>query len=103
MNYCFDRKEAKDHGEGGLFVGKALEAGERVIIVEDVMTSGKALREILPKLKETADVEVAGMVTSVDRMEKGLAERTLRRAGSIRGVRRKGVFHRHDGGHHRGD
>ena len=72
MNYCFDRKEAKDHGEGGLFVGKALEAGERVIIVEDVMTSGKALREILPKLKETADVEVAGMVISVDRMEKGL-------------------------------
>ncbi|MFR5101872.1 MAG: orotate phosphoribosyltransferase [Christensenellaceae bacterium] len=72
VNYCFDRKEVKDHGEGGLFVGKALENGERVIIVEDVMTSGKALREILPKLKSAADVEIAGMVISVDRMEKGL-------------------------------
>ena len=69
VNYCFDRKEVKDHGEGGLFVGKALENGERVIIVEDVMTSGKALREILPKLKSAADVEIAGMVISVDRME----------------------------------
>lgn len=72
FNYCFDRKEAKDHGEGGLFVGKTLQDGEKVIIVEDVMTSGKALREILPKLKAAANVEVVGMVISVDRMEKGL-------------------------------
>lgn len=72
LNYCFDRKEAKDHGEGGLFVGKQLEDGERVIIIEDVMTSGKALREILPKLKAAANVEIAGMVISVDRMERGL-------------------------------
>jgi orotate phosphoribosyltransferase len=46
MNYCFDRKEVKDHGEGGLFVGKQLVDGERVILVEDVMTSVKALREM---------------------------------------------------------
>lgn len=72
MNYCFDRKEVKDHGEGGLFVGKQLEDGEKVIIIEDVMTSGKALREILPKLKAAANVEIAGMIISVDRMEKGL-------------------------------
>ncbi|MDE5729619.1 MAG: orotate phosphoribosyltransferase [Clostridia bacterium] len=72
LNYCFDRKEVKDHGEGGLFVGKQLENGEKIIIIEDVMTSGKALREILPKLKQTANVEIAGMVISVDRMEKGL-------------------------------
>lgn len=72
LNYCFDRKEVKDHGEGGLFVGKQLVDGEKVIIIEDVMTSGKALREILPKLKATANVEVAGMIISVDRMEKGL-------------------------------
>lgn len=72
MNYCFDRKEVKDHGEGGLFVGKQLEDGERVIIIEDVMTSGKALREMLPKLKAAADVKVAGMIISVDRMERGL-------------------------------
>ena len=72
LDYCFDRKEVKDHGEGGLFVGKQLSDGERVIIVEDVMTSGKALREILPKLKASANVEIAGMVISVDRMERGL-------------------------------
>lgn len=72
LNYCFDRKEVKDHGEGGLFVGKQLEDGERVILIEDVMTSGKALREMLPKLKAAANVEIAGMIISVDRMEKGL-------------------------------
>lgn len=72
LNYCFDRKEVKDHGEGGLFVGKQLEDGEKVIIIEDVMTSGKALREILPKLKAAAEVEIAGMIISVDRMERGL-------------------------------
>ncbi len=72
LNYCFDRKEVKDHGEGGLFVGKQLEDGERVILIEDVMTSGKALREMLPKLKQAANVEIAGMVISVDRMERGL-------------------------------
>ena len=72
LNYCFDRKEAKDHGEGGLFVGKQLVDGEKVILIEDVMTSGKALREILPKLEATAKVEIVGMVISVDRREKGL-------------------------------
>ena len=72
MNYCFDRKEVKDHGEGGLFVGKQLEDGEKVILIEDVMTSGKALREMLPKLAQAAEVQIAGMVISVDRMERGL-------------------------------
>lgn len=72
VNYCFDRKEAKDHGEGGLIVGKQLSDGERVVIIEDVMTSGKALREVMPKLKAAADVNVAAMVIQVDRMEKGL-------------------------------
>ncbi len=73
-SYCFDRKEVKDHGEGGMFVGKALTDGEKVIIIDDVMTSGKALRESLPKLKSTADVNVTGMVITVDRMEKGQSE-----------------------------
>lgn len=72
LNYCFDRKEVKDHGEGGLFVGKQLEDGEKVILIEDVMTSGKALREMLPKLEAAAKVEVSGMIISVDRMERGL-------------------------------
>lgn len=72
VNYCFDRKEAKDHGEGGLIVGKQLTDGERVVIIDDVMTSGKALREALPKLKAEADVVPAAMVIQADRMEKGL-------------------------------
>lgn len=72
VSYCFDRKEAKDHGEGGMFVGKTLQDGEKVVIIDDVMTSGKAMRESLPKLKSAADVNVTGMVITVDRMEKGL-------------------------------
>lgn len=70
--YCFDRKEVKDHGEGGMFVGKQPENGDRVIIIEDVMTSGKALREVLPKLQGAADVRIEAMIITVDRMEKGL-------------------------------
>ncbi|MBP1572585.1 MAG: orotate phosphoribosyltransferase [Oscillospiraceae bacterium] len=72
VSYCFDRKEVKDHGEGGMFVGKSLSDGEKVVIIEDVMTSGKALREVMPKLKGEADVNITGMVITVDRMEKAL-------------------------------
>ncbi len=72
-NYCFDRKEVKDHGEGGMFVGKTLEDGEKVVIIEDVMTSGKALREVLPKLQSAAKISIEGMVITVDRAEKGLS------------------------------
>ena len=55
-----------------MFVGKQLEDGEKVVIIEDVMTSGKALREVMPKLTSAAKVDVAGMIITVDRMEKGL-------------------------------
>ena len=72
VSYCFDRKEVKDHGEGGMFVGKKLTDGEKVVIIDDVMTSGKALSESMPKLKSAADVNVTGMVITVDRMEKAL-------------------------------
>ena len=76
VSYCFDRKEAKDHGEGGMFVGKALKAGEKVVIIDDVMTSGKALRESMPKLKGAANVDVTGMVITVDRMERGTGDKS---------------------------
>ena len=72
VNFCFDRKEVKDHGEGGMFVGKQPEDGEKIVIVEDVMTSGKALKEVLPKLRGAAEVDISGMVITVDRMEKAL-------------------------------
>ena len=72
VSYCFDRKEVKDHGEGGMFVGRQLADGDKVVIIEDVMTSGKALKEVMPKLKGAANINVTGMVITVDRMEKAL-------------------------------
>lgn len=69
--FCFNRKEAKDHGEGGTLVGHKPVAGERVLIVEDVTTAGTSIRETVPVLKSAADVKVAGLVVSVNRMERG--------------------------------
>lgn len=74
VNYCFNRKEAKDHGEGGVLVGYPLKDGDRVVIIEDVITAGTAMRECLPILKGVADVEIAGLVVSADRMERGKGE-----------------------------
>ncbi|MEM6672015.1 MAG: orotate phosphoribosyltransferase [Planctomycetota bacterium] len=67
----FDRKEAKDHGEGGSLVGHRLQDGERVLIVEDVTTAGTSIRHSVPLLRAAANVEVVGLVVSVDRMERG--------------------------------
>lgn len=70
--YCSDRKEAKDHGaDKGNFLGASLEDGQRVVIVEDVTTSGKSIDETYPKLKAAADVEVVGLIVSLNRMEVG--------------------------------
>ncbi|MBQ8185551.1 MAG: orotate phosphoribosyltransferase [Clostridia bacterium] len=74
--YCFDRKEVKDHGEGGVFVGAPLADGNRVLIVEDVITAGTAVRETLPKLMGAAKVEVKDMIISVNRMEIGASGKT---------------------------
>ena len=73
--FCFDRKEVKDHGEGGTLVGHKPQDGERVLIVEDVTTAGTSVRETVPKLKAAADVSIAGLIVSVDRMERGATER----------------------------
>ena len=70
VGYTFDRKEKKDHGDGGWMVGTPLRDGMKVLLVDDVMTAGTAVREVLPKLKAEADVEVVGLVLSVDRMER---------------------------------
>lgn len=69
--WCFNRKEAKDHGEGGSIVGAPL-AG-RVLLVDDVITSGKAIREVLP-LIEDAGAELAGILVALDRQERGTGE-----------------------------
>ncbi len=76
MNYCFNRKEEKDHGEGGKMVGYKLQDGDSVLIVEDVITAGTAVRETLPQLMAAAKVKVEGLIISVDRMERGQGEKT---------------------------
>jgi orotate phosphoribosyltransferase len=69
--FCFDRKEAKDHGEGGNLIGHQLTDGDRVVIVEDVTTAGTSIRETVPLLRAAADVDIVGLVVGVDRMERG--------------------------------
>ena len=76
VNYCFNRKEEKDHGEGGTLVGYKLQDGDRVVITEDVITAGTAIRECLPVLEKAARISIAGLVVSVDRMEKGQGDRS---------------------------
>ena len=74
VGYCFNRKEAKDHGEGGLLVGRKLKDGDRVVIVEDVTTAGTSIRETVPLLRAAARVQLAGLVVAVDRQERGTGE-----------------------------
>ena len=69
--YFFNRKEVKDHGEGGSLVGYQPKDGDSVIIIEDVITAGTAVRETVPILKAAADVKVTDMFISVDRCEVG--------------------------------
>jgi orotate phosphoribosyltransferase len=76
IHYCFNRKEAKDHGEGGTMVGYMPADGDSILIVEDVITAGTAIRECFPVLKAAADVNIQGLIISVDRMEKGSGEKT---------------------------
>lgn len=71
VDVCFNRKEIKDHGEGGSLIGRKLGDGDRVVIVEDVTTAGTSIRETVPLLRAAAHVELAGLVVSVDRREKG--------------------------------
>ncbi len=75
-NYCFNRKEAKDHGEGGVIVGHKISDSDKVLIIEDVITAGTAVRETLPIIKNAADAEIAGVIISVDRMERGKGDKS---------------------------
>ena len=71
LGVCFDRKEVKDHGEGGSLIGHDLTDGDRVVIIEDVTTAGTSIRASVPLLRSIADVEVVGLVVGVDRRERG--------------------------------
>ncbi len=73
VRYCPDRKEEKDHGaDKGSFLGSKLQDGDRVVMIEDVTTSGKSMEETVPKVRGAADVEIVGLMVSLNRMEVGL-------------------------------
>ena len=73
VRYCSDRKEEKDHGaDKGSFLGTKLKDGDRVVMIEDVTTSGKSMEETVPKVKGAADVTIVGLMVSLNRMEVGL-------------------------------
>lgn len=71
IRYCSNRKEVKDHGDVGILLGSKLKDGDRVVIIEDVTTSGKSIEETFPILKEQGDIKVIGLMVSLNRMEHG--------------------------------
>ena len=72
IRYCSNRKEVKDHGDVGILLGSRLKDGDRVVIIEDVTTSGKSIEETFPIIMEQGRVEIKGLMVSLNRMEKGL-------------------------------
>lgn len=77
VRYCSDRKEAKDHGaDKDGFLGSKLQDGDRVIMIEDVTTSGKSMEETVPKVRSAANVEIVGLMVSLNRNEKGKGNKT---------------------------
>lgn len=72
IRYCSNRKEVKDHGDVGILLGSKLQDGDRVVIIEDVTTSGKSIEETFPIVTSQAKVEIVGLMVSLNRMEKGL-------------------------------
>ena len=73
IRYCSNRKEVKDHGDTGILLGSKLKDGDKVVIIEDVTTSGKSIEETFPIIKAQADVEIKGLMVSLNRMERGLS------------------------------
>ncbi len=71
IEYCSSRKEVKDHGDTGVLLGGKVKDGQKVLLIEDVTTAGTSIRETIPLLKSLANVEVVGLIISVDRMERG--------------------------------
>lgn len=71
IRYCSNRKEVKDHGDVGILLGSPIQDGDKVVIIEDVTTSGKSIQETFPIIKAQGDVNVLGLCVSVDRMERG--------------------------------
>ena len=85
VRYCSNRKEVKDHGDTGILLGSKLKDGDRVVMIEDVTTSGKSIEETYPIIKASADVTIKGLIVSLNRMEVGLGGK----AGALDEIRDK--------------
>lgn len=72
VRYSSNRKEAKDHGDAGILLGSGIKDGDRVVMIEDVTTSGKSMEETVPIVKAQGDVTIVGLIVSLNRMEVGL-------------------------------
>lgn len=72
IRYCSNRKEAKDHGDAGILLGSKIKDGDRIVMIEDVTTSGKSIEETVPVIRAQGNVTILGLMVSVNRMEKGL-------------------------------
>lgn len=76
IKYCSNRKEEKDHGDAGILLGSPIKDGDRVVIIEDVTTSGKSIEETFPIIQAQGDVKILGLMVSLNRMEKGKGEKS---------------------------
>ena len=76
VRYCSDRKEAKDHGDAGILLGSPIKDGDKVVIIEDVTTSGKSIEETFPIIQAQGDVTIKGLMVSLNRMERGKGEKS---------------------------
>ncbi|MEG0961910.1 MAG: orotate phosphoribosyltransferase [Lachnospiraceae bacterium] len=76
IRYCSNRKEVKDHGDTGILLGSKLKDGDRVVIIEDVTTSGKSMEETVPIIRAQAKIEIKGLMVSLNRMERGKGEKS---------------------------
>jgi len=76
IRYCSNRKEVKDHGDTGILLGSKLKDGDRVVIIEDVTTSGKSIEETFPIIKAQANVEIKGLMVSLNRCERGKGDKS---------------------------
>ncbi len=76
IRYCSNRKEIKDHGDVGILLGSKINDGDRVVIIEDVTTSGKSIEETFPIIKAQADCTIVGLMVSLNRCERGKGEKS---------------------------
>jgi len=91
IRYCSNRKEIKDHGDVGILLGSSIKDGDRVVIIEDVTTSGKSIEEVFPIISAQGKVEIKGLMVSLNRMEKGLGGTV----GALEEIREKYGFETH--------